>query len=111
MFPFQQSDDVLVSQISFNTHQEDITQQDLVALGGNYNYLPMNMEKGQPHNTIFSTSNNNDQPSNLEDNERKIMRRDNERQRRQQMAFLTSSLRSLLPLEMIKVKNPQLFFS
>lgn len=42
-----------------------------------------------------------------DDDEKKAVRRDNERQRRKQMAFLNASLRSELPLEMIKVKRLQ----
>lgn len=45
--------------------------------------------------------------SNTDDEEKKAIRRDNERQRRKQMAFLNASLRSELPLEMIKVKRLQ----
>ncbi|KAK4559919.1 hypothetical protein RGQ29_008920 [Quercus rubra] len=61
------------------------------------------MSKGRSHKILATPDNNEENLSN--NNERKIMRRDIERQRREQMASLHSSLRLLLPLEFIKGKR------
>ncbi|KAM4087182.1 hypothetical protein ACJW30_10G158400 [Castanea mollissima] len=61
------------------------------------------MSKGRSHKILSTPDNNEENLGN--NNERKIMRRDNERQRREQMASLYSSLRLLLPLEFIKGKR------
>ena len=65
------------------------------------------MSKGRSHKILATPDNNEENLSN--NNERKIMRRDIERQRREQMASLHSSLRLLLPLEFIKVNNLYIF--
>lgn len=61
------------------------------------------MSKGRSHKILATPDNNEENLSN--NNERKIMRRDIERQRREQMASLYSSLRLVLPLEFIKVNS------
>lgn len=71
-------------------------QQDLVS-------VEVDMSEGRSHKILSTPDNNEENLGN--NNERKIMRRDIERQRREQMASLYSSLRLLLPLEFIKVNN------
>lgn len=117
MFPnfyHDQSPD-FVSRISSNDpHQEDIVQvQDLMQghedlpRGSNLSHNTKILGKGkqQQHMIIASKDNYEANPSTDHVNcERKIVRRDNERQRRQLMAVLNATLRSFLPHELIKVK-------
>ncbi|KAF4391827.1 hypothetical protein F8388_017422 [Cannabis sativa] len=102
MFPNHQSnyDHDLVPQISSNPHQQDLVGIDTIDMVG-----------GQTHNTIFCTRDNINYPQpqrhhdHHNNSEKKIFRRDNERQRRLHMTFLTASLRSLLPQELIQGKR------
>lgn len=103
MFPFQQSDEVW-PQISSNPYLEDHLDQEGLNLGQDSplhgsDDLPNFMEKDQTQNILATSSNANDSGV----NEKKISRKEIERQRRQQMSTLHASLRSLLPLESIKV--------
>ena len=65
--------------------------------------LPKNMEKSTGKRVLLNTPGNND--GNTSGDDRKIIRREMEKQRRQEMANLNASLRSLLPIEYIKVKH------
>ncbi|XP_020540654.1 transcription factor bHLH126 isoform X1 [Jatropha curcas] len=91
MFPFQQNNE-LSSQISSNYPNQDIVNPLILDYQftslGTSNYL---MEDGlqQPSITLPSSNPNNDK--------KKIVRKEIERQRRQQMSTLQASLRSLLP--------------
>ena len=100
MFPTEQSDDIL---FHHDPHQEDFLQQDLILgqaslEGGN---LTNKMRKGKQK--ILATAKDNDGNDNINNSVKKIMRKEIERQRRQHMSMLNASLRSLLPLESIKV--------
>ncbi|KAL0304190.1 UNVERIFIED_CONTAM: Transcription factor [Sesamum radiatum] len=93
MFPLQHSDDQF---------QEPILGQDLSVdrafLDSNSNLVVRSTKKGQTR-----AKSGFQEPNNCK--LRKIVHRDIERQRRQQMASLYASLRSLLPLEYIKGKR------
>ncbi|KAM1141964.1 hypothetical protein ACFX2I_041879 [Malus domestica] len=62
-------------------------------------------QQQQQHMILSPNSSNTGENNSDGKTERKIVRRDNERQRRQLMAVLNSSLRSLLPCELIKGKR------
>ncbi|XP_044468573.1 transcription factor bHLH126-like [Mangifera indica] len=62
------------------------------------------MRKGKQQN-ILSSAKDSDRCDNINDSEKKILRKEIERKRRQEMSMLNASLRSLLPLESIKGKR------
>ncbi|KAF2311811.1 hypothetical protein GH714_026847 [Hevea brasiliensis] len=101
MFPFQQNNE-FSSQISSNPHQ-DIAEDNPI-LGGTSN-LSNFMVDGQPPLILANSNTNNE--VNYTCDEKKIIRKEIERQRRQQMSTLHGSLRSLLPLESLKVNNKE----
>jgi hypothetical protein len=103
MFPFHKSTDELVWLSFPNLHQEDIIPRDLIvpdqaSVGAN------KFGKAHPHK-ILSSLNNGEAANTSNCDHKKIVRRDTEQKRRQQMAILNASLRSLLPAEIIQVKN------
>ncbi|CAK7337144.1 unnamed protein product [Dovyalis caffra] len=109
MFPFQQSSDELWSQISSNPYQEDIDQdQDLIldqdSLHGTSNLTTSSVEVQQTHEILAATNANN-RSGNIVCDEKKVTRKEIERQRRQQISTLHASLRNLLPLESIQGKR------
>lgn len=91
MFPYHQSDEV-VWQFSSIPNQEDRMPQYQVP----DQFLTHQILYNDEANTIIN---------------KKIMRRDTEKQRRKKMAILNASLRSLLPIEMIKVRIHEPSFS
>uniref|UniRef100_A0A2N9EN82 BHLH domain-containing protein n=1 Tax=Fagus sylvatica TaxID=28930 RepID=A0A2N9EN82_FAGSY len=99
MFSFQQSDDKPVFQISITTQQEDLILPD--ASLDDSTLLNYDKGKGRERKSLATLDN-----SELTDNnDRKMMHREMERQRRKEMGKLHGSLRSLLPLEYIKGKR------
>lgn len=65
------------------------------------------MEKSPRQKVVLTPGKNTE---NTSSSNKKILRRDMERQRRQEMANLNASLRSLLPLEYVKVKKLNFIF-
>lgn len=109
MFPFQQwhelSDDG-DDQIFSVFQQQHTNQQDLGHAPMEGSNLPKNMEKSPRKRVLLNTpGDNHGNTSDGGGGDKKILRRDMERQRRQAMANLNASLRSLLPIEYIKVKQ------
>ncbi|KAG6746413.1 hypothetical protein POTOM_050953 [Populus tomentosa] len=109
MFPFQQSGDEFWSQISSNPYQEDIDQDQHLILGqdslhGISNLTYSSVEEFPQAHTVLATSNADDDSGNIRCDEKKVARKEIERQRRQQMSTLHASLRNLLPLDSIKGK-------
>lgn len=103
MFPLQQGNE-LCFQISSSTHNE--IPQDLItshpALYGSTDVAD-DLGKSRRRKSI---SMDNDQSARDNSNDKKkLLHRDIERQRRQEMTTLYASLRSLLPLEYIKVRT------
>lgn len=109
MFPFQQNSDEFWPQIFSNPYQEDIGKdfQDLIygqdSLHGISNQT-ISVDEIQKHK-ILATSKANDHSGKIIRDEKKIARKEIERQRRQHISTLHASLRNLLPLESIKVKK------
>lgn len=104
MFPLHQGDE-LCFKVGSNPLQQDKIQQDQIlttraSLSGSN--ITNNMVKSRQRKLISMDNDNS---------KKKMMRRDIERQRRQEMATLYASLRSLLPLEFIKVRNLSSFAS
>ncbi|KAE9617205.1 hypothetical protein Lal_00034540 [Lupinus albus] len=107
MFPLQRSNE-LVYQFSNIPHQQDNQfSGDLIL--DNYDFLDVNdsdkifSSSIQPKKLICGAEKSNHGDSN--EHKKKMVHREIERQRRQEMATLHASLRSLLPLEFIKGKR------
>lgn len=113
MYPLQHNDELADHhQIPYIPNcQPDKSQQDLITLKSNIN-LPVIISSGKirqpPEKRRLSqtqTQTQNIDGPNHDHKLKRIMHRDIERQRRQEMANLYASLRSLLPLEYIKGKR------
>ncbi|XP_015877971.2 transcription factor bHLH120 [Ziziphus jujuba] len=102
MFPLHQSNKSSLF-ISFTSNEQGIVSKDLVLDHGNSvdrsRNLSNHMGKIRPKKLNENPDHHHD-----ERNEKKKLRREIERQRRQEMTTLYVSLRSLLPLELIKGK-------
>lgn len=70
---------------------------------------PKDMEKNPRRKVIVVASGKN--VENTNGSNKKIIHRDMERRRRQEMGNLSASLRSMLPLEYVKVKATLISFS
>ncbi|XP_022738266.1 transcription factor bHLH120-like [Durio zibethinus] len=92
--------------VSSNSDPQNTTPQDktldYVPMDGSSGNLYSNMgRRGQKRKLLASDKSENSN----DDGKKKLMHRDIERQRRQEMATLNASLRTLLPLEYIKGKR------
>ena len=108
MFPLHQGGE-LCFKISPSPHQQDNIPQDLILaqyaeIHGSD--MTNNMENGRQR-TLISMDSNEVARDNKNNSMKKMMHRVIERQRRQEMAIHHASLRALLPLEFIRVRNLQ----
>ncbi|KAK9291716.1 hypothetical protein L1049_019665 [Liquidambar formosana] len=104
MFPLHQSDKILFK-ISSTPQHHVSKQQDLIL--GQAAMVGSNCTKNMgesPYRKLLATKDGKDECTN-DTNKKKMMRRDIERQGRQEMASLFASLRSQLPIEYIKGKR------
>ncbi|CAJ1952572.1 unnamed protein product [Sphenostylis stenocarpa] len=105
MFPLQRGNE-LVIEFSNSPHQQqhkisqDLILDDYASL--DVNVSDKNFPRSQPKN-LFYEANKKNHDSN--EHKKKMIHKEIERQRRQEMATCYASLRSLLPLEFIKGKR------
>ncbi|KAJ4829747.1 hypothetical protein Tsubulata_043742 [Turnera subulata] len=108
MFPYQQSD-ASSSQIFSDPHQEDAAYQEVLMFnqasleGRPTTDLAYSIEETHQQNVLANSNTNND--DNITCYDKKSIRKESERQRRKEMSSLHSTLRSLLPVELIKGKR------
>lgn len=96
MFPLHHGDELCFQSFSMSNQQDKITGPYGSPKGSNF---ASNIESGQRRKLVDHDE------STHNDSHKKMIHRDIERQRRQEMATLYASLRSLLPIEYIKVKG------
>ncbi|EEF51480.1 transcription factor bHLH36 [Ricinus communis] len=101
MFPYDQNNRFSPQAIFFYPHQDIIQDNQIL---GEKSVDSSNLDQEGQIPIILSNSNTNNDV-NLACVEKKIIRKEIERQRRQQMSTLHASLRSLLPLESLKGKR------
>ena len=111
MFPLQRGNE-LVIQFSNSPHQrqqkisEDLILEDYASL--DVNDSDKIFSNSRSEKLFYGADEDHGNYSN-DHKKKKMVHREIERQRRQEMATLYASLRSLLPLEFIKVKNLYMF--
>jgi len=93
-----------VFQISTTTYQHHTVPQDLILPDALMDDSILNNDKGKGRQQKSLATLDSCEITH-EDNDRKVMHRDMERNRRKEMNKLHGSLRSLLPLEYIKVNK------
>ncbi|KAJ9164110.1 hypothetical protein P3X46_023724 [Hevea brasiliensis] len=110
MFPSHQNNQ-LSFQISSTPYQENTIPQDLLLIPGHSTVDGIdpskknNMGKGRQRNPCLSHKKDENNTVAISTKGKRIIHRDIERRRRQEMATLYTSLRNLLPLEYIKGKR------
>ncbi|KAK7380213.1 hypothetical protein VNO78_32716 [Psophocarpus tetragonolobus] len=108
MFPLQRGNE-LVIQFSNSPHQqqhkisEDLILDDYASLDVNDSISHQKSNTSQPKKLYYGANKKNHHDSN--EHKKKMIHKEIERQRRQEMATFYASLRSLLPLEFIKGKR------
>lgn len=103
MFSSDQNDEK-VFQISTTTYQHHTVPQELILPDALMDDSTLNNDKGKGRLEKSLAALDSCEITH-EDNDRKVMHRDMERNRRKEMNQLHGSLRSLLPLEYIKVNK------
>lgn len=114
MSPLHQGNE-LVLQISPNPHKKHAISEDDLILGRHDSFHINVFDHINTRKLITTTLDKNNYlncntNNNLKKKTTMMTRRETERLRRQEMATLYASLRSLLPLELIKVKFSHYFF-
>lgn len=110
MFPLHQGNELLF-RVPYTPSKQHTIQQDMILDCASLDASNLSNHKGHSSAGNLSARENSDEIANDGKKKRKkIMHRDMERQRRQDMATLYSSLRSLLPLEYVKVKKLSTIF-
>ncbi|KAJ0043804.1 hypothetical protein Pint_17329 [Pistacia integerrima] len=103
MFPLNSGDELFFN-ASSNPHQQYNIPEDLICGRDSQDASNITNNSGRSRRRRKSCAMDTADDTNS-DNKKKMMHRDIERQRRQEMATLHASLRSLLPLEYIKGKR------
>lgn len=106
MFPLHSGDELFFN-ASSNPHQQYNIPEDLIFGRDSQDASNITNNTGKSRRRRKSCAMDTADDTNSDNNKKKMMHRDIERQRRQEMATLHASLRSLLPLEYIKVNNPK----
>ncbi|XP_044468937.1 transcription factor bHLH36-like [Mangifera indica] len=104
MFPLDSGDELFFNSSSSPYRQYSI-YEDLIFGRDSQDACNITNNSRKSQRRLNSCAMDNADDTNSDNNKRKMMHRDIERQRRQEMATLHASLRSLLPLEYIKGKR------
>ncbi|XP_031260641.1 transcription factor bHLH36 isoform X2 [Pistacia vera] len=102
MFPLNSGDELFFN-ASSNPHQQYNIPEDLICGRDSQDASNITNNSGRSRRRRKSCVMDTADDTNSDNNKKKMMHRDIERQRRQEMATLHASLRSLLPLEYIKL--------
>jgi hypothetical protein len=110
MFPLQRCNELsipLSNSLNHHPHHkipEDLILDDCDSLVFDFSHKKMSVSRPPKILLYTPPDHNNTNLNSIKDNNKKMVHREIEKQRRQEMATLHASLRSLLPLRFIKVK-------